>query len=202
MIWVNHWDETFQGETYYYGTEPNAFLKKHVDVFSQAQQIACYAEGEGRNAVFLARKGHEVTAFDYAEVGLQKTVALANSQSVHVATKQVDLINDRLEEGKYDGAVMIFGHFAKADQYEVLDKISGSLKVGGVFLLEVYEEAQLQYGTGGPQRLDFLYNEAALASWAKKLDVLHFACVEENRVEGAGHTGKCKVLQLIGRKRT
>ncbi|MCH7323348.1 methyltransferase domain-containing protein [Solibacillus sp. MA9] len=198
---MNQWDEKFKSDTYFYGTKPNAFLEQHVNAFEQSKRIACYAEGEGRNAVFLATKGHDVTAFDYAQEGLQKTIALAKSQQVQVKTELKDLIKDSIEEDFYDGAVMIFGHFSKADQYEVLDKIVGSLKADGIFLMEVYEDAQLQYQTGGPKQIDFLYNESALHNWANKHDVLHFMCAEVERIEGIGHNGRSKVLQLILKKR-
>lgn len=197
---MNQWDEKFKSATYFYGTQANAFVEQFAHVFEQSKHIACYAEGEGRNAVFLAAKGHEVTAFDYAQEGLQKTAALAKSQNVHVKTALKDLIEDPLEENMYDGAVMIFGHFAKADQYNVLKKIVGSLKVGGILLMEVYEDAQLHYQTGGPRNIDYLYNEAALNNWANQHEILHFACVEVERVEGIGHNGTSKVLQLIVKK--
>ncbi|WP_274310161.1 class I SAM-dependent methyltransferase [Solibacillus daqui] len=198
---MNQWDEKFKSDTYYYGTKPNTFLEQQEKIFGQAKMIACYAEGEGRNAVFLATKGHDVTAFDYAQEGLQKTITLAKSQKVHVITELKDLIKDPFEVGRYDGAVMIFGHFSKVDQYEVLDKIVGSLKADGIFLMEVYEDAQLQYQTGGPKEIDYLYNESELYNWANKHDVLHFACVEVDRVEGIGHNGRSKVLQLIMKKK-
>ena len=201
MFKMNQWDEKFKSATYFYGTKPNAFVEQQVNVFGQSKQIACYAEGEGRNAVFLAAKGHDVTAFDYAQEGLQKTAALAKSQDVQVKTELKDLIQDTLEENVYDGAVMIFGHFAKADQSEVLDKIVGSLKAGGIFLMEVYEDAQLRYQTGGPKDVDYLYNESALKNWASQHEILHFACGEVERVEGIGHNGRSKVLQLIVKKR-
>ena len=197
---MNQWDEKFKSATYFYGTKANAFLEQYAHVFEQSKRIACYAEGEGRNAVFLAAKGHEVTAFDYAQEGLQKTASLAKSQNVHVKTELKDLIQDPLEENMYDGAVMIFGHFAKADQYNVLNKIVGSLKPGGILLMEVYEDAQLRYQTGGPKDINYLYNESALYNWAKQHEILHFACEEVERVEGIGHNGISKVLQLIVKK--
>lgn len=96
--------------------------------------------------------------------------------------------------------VMIFGHFAKEQQYEVLNKIMQSLKPGGVLLLELYEDSQLTYNTGGPRELNYLYNEQMLKSWAKTYEILHFACVEVERKERILHTGVCKALQCVVKK--
>ncbi|MER2000333.1 MAG: class I SAM-dependent methyltransferase, partial [Lysinibacillus sp.] len=120
--------------------------------------------------------------------------------NVTVQTKLADLIHDDLPEAIYDGAVMIFGHFAKENQYGVLNKIMASLKPGGVFLLEVYEDGQLAYNTGGPRVENFLYNEQQLYEWAQSYHILHFFSGEVERYEGELHTGVCKVLQLIVKK--
>ena len=197
---MNPWDQKFKEEKFIYGTEPNRFLKEQVSVLKEVTSIACYAEGEGRNAVFLAQKGKQVTAFDYSKEGLQKTLKLAATNDVHVETQLTDLIEDELELNQFDGAVMIFGHFSKQHQYEVLDKIIASIKSGGVFLLELYEDGQLNYETGGPRSLDYLYNEQQLADWANNFERLHFYSGEVERIEGIGHTGVCKVLQLIIKK--
>lgn len=194
---MNFWNEKFKSEQYVYGTEPNAFLKAQVDHFNKGNKIACYAEGEGRNAVYLAQCGLEVTAYDYAREGLLKTEQLAKQMCVNVQTKLADLLKDELKTDTYDGAVMIFGHFAKSQQYDVLNKIMNSLKQGGLLLLEVYEDGQLAFDTGGPKNLEFLYNEKELQQWANQFEVLHFDSIETERFEGVLHTGRCKVLQLI-----
>ncbi|WP_199777702.1 methyltransferase domain-containing protein [Lysinibacillus sp. FJAT-14745] len=82
--------------------------------------MATYAEGEGRNAVFLAIQGHIVTAFDYAESGLEKTEQLAEKHNVTVQTKLIDLLQDELPVEMFDAAIMVFGHFPVEQQQEVL----------------------------------------------------------------------------------
>lgn len=194
---MNLWDERFKQEHYLYGKEPNTFLATQLSALEQATTVACYAEGEGRNAVFLAQQGFEVTAYDYSTEGLQKTAQLAAEMNVAVATKKVDLIHDDLLSEHYDAAVMVFGHFAKRDQQAIFDKIMASLKPGGRFLVEVYEEAQLAYKTGGPPQIEYLYNAEQLQTWAQAYHIVHFFAGETERHEGTGHTGKCAVVQLI-----
>lgn len=198
---MNPWDKRFNRKDYVYGTDPNPFLKEHMDLFDKLNHIACFAEGEGRNAVYLASQGKKVTAYDYSTIGLKKMANLSKAMNVHVNTKLVDLVEESLDENIYDGAVMIFGHFSKKHQYDVLNKIVRSLKRGGLFLLEVYDEGQLLYGTGGPRNIDFLYNRDQLLEWAKKQHIIHFYNGEVDRMEGIAHTGKSKVIQLILEKR-
>jgi len=65
------WDERYSSAGYAYGTEPNGFLVATASRLP-AGRILCLGEGEGRNAVWLARQGYEVTAVDASRVGLQK----------------------------------------------------------------------------------------------------------------------------------
>jgi 2-polyprenyl-3-methyl-5-hydroxy-6-metoxy-1,4-benzoquinol methylase len=69
---ANLWEEKFSQEGYLYGEEPNEFIREQAWRLEGRKRIVAFAEGEGRNAVFLARKGHDVTAWDYTQSGLAK----------------------------------------------------------------------------------------------------------------------------------
>lgn len=198
---MNQWDKRFQEELYVYGTEPNEFIREFAHVFKERSTIAAYAEGEGRNAVYLAMAGHDVVAYDYAASGLDKTKRLAELNDVAVDTVLTDLLTATLPTEEYDGAILVFGHFARADQYEVLSKMIQSVKKDGVFLLEVYGERQLQYNTGGPKSIDWLYDGQELKQWAQQYEMIHFYEGEQERIEGTLHTGKGYVIQLAIRKK-
>ncbi|MEK4425933.1 class I SAM-dependent methyltransferase [Solibacillus sp. FSL K6-1523] len=198
---MNPWESRFAQQNYVYGTEPNQFIKEHIQFLNQGKQLAAYAEGEGRNAVFLAKNGFNVTAYDYAKTGIEKTLRLADVHQVQLSTKLVDLIEQPLLEDTYDGAILIFGHFPKTEQFRVLDKIMASLKTDGVLMMEVYEEKQLDYKTGGPPDVDWLYNAEDLLKWAKSFHLKHFYVGEAERNEGELHSGLGYVVQLIVEKR-
>lgn len=197
---MDHWERIFNQETYIYGTEANQFIQEAVKHLPNEAKVAAYAEGEGRNAVFLAQKGFQVTAYDYALSGLEKTKVLANKRNVSVETKRVDLISDPLLTNAYDAAIMVFGHFPKDQQYQVLDKIVGSIKDGGLLLLEVYEDAQINYGTGGPKDVNMLYNAVDLLRWSRQYRIKHFFTGEVERYEGKLHHGLSSVVQVIIQK--
>src|SRR5690625_2907223 len=78
------WDERFNQTEYYYGKLPNDFLKAQAKVFPRGGQLLSLGEGEGRNAVFMAQQGYEVTALDSAPAGLDKTQQLAKEKQVTV----------------------------------------------------------------------------------------------------------------------
>ena len=195
------WEERFSGEEYIYGEEANKFLQEASRYLPASSEIAAYAEGEGRNAVFLAQQGHEVTAYDYAQAGLRKTEALAAKHGVRVKTAQVDLIEAELPVERYDAAVVIFGHFADEVKQHVLDSILGSLKPGGLLIMEVYEKEQIHRGTGGPKDVNWLYSATELLAWSKRQQLRHFYTGEAERHEGRFHTGRCCVVQVVLQKK-
>jgi 2-polyprenyl-3-methyl-5-hydroxy-6-metoxy-1,4-benzoquinol methylase len=193
----NQWHERFGSEKYVYGEEPNQFIEAQAYRLEKEKNIAAFAEGEGRNAVYLARKGHKVTAYDYALNGLKKTEALAKRYDVKIRTEQKDLIHDSIPAEEFDGAIMVFGHFEKNNQKIVFDKLVSAVKPGGIIMVEVYSEDQVRYGTGGPKTVDMLYDPSDLLKWIKGYKVQHFFYGEQERVEGELHTGVGHVVQVI-----
>lgn len=135
---ANLWEEKFSQEGYLYGEEPNEFIREQAWRLEGNKRVVAFAEGEGRNAVYLARMGHDVTAWDYTQSGLDKTHQLAGRHQVRVETGQKDLIHDSVPTAEYDASIMVFGHFLKKDQKTVFDKLISVVKPGGIVMLEVY----------------------------------------------------------------
>lgn len=195
----NHWDKSFSREEYIYGKEPNVFLEEMSDIFPSESRIACLAEGEGRNAVFLAQRGYHVTAYDHSQVGLDKTKKLAESKGVSVERELIDLTEERLPEEQFDGATLIFGHVPKAIQDFLFQNLFQTVRPGGYVLFEVYSERQIDYKTGGPGVVTSLYRAEDLLALAEKHEVLHFYYGEAERYEGINHTGRCYLIQALVR---
>jgi len=197
---MNTWDQRFQTAEYVYGEQPNAFIKDYAHHLEGYSSIAAYAEGEGRNAVYLASKGYDVTAYDYAKSGLQKTEHLAKKHLVSVHTVLADLLQDKLPVNMYDAAIMVFGHFPMEQQWAVFQKIIDSVKPGGCIMMELYSIYQLPYGSGGPQQINLLYNPLEVLQWCQAHKILHFFTGEQIRYEGMLHTGLAHTIQLIIQK--
>ncbi len=196
----NIWHERFSSEEYFYGEEPNVFIQQQAFRLEPYRKVIAFAEGEGRNAVFLAKRGHEVTAIDNAESGLQKTKKLARKHAVDVHTQKVNLLQDHVPNEEYDAAIMVFGHFPKDGQAMVLNKMKHAIKPEGIMMLEVYSKEQIKYGTGGPPDIEMLYDPKEILAWCEGHKVIHFFCGEQVRVEGKSHTGLAHVIQLVLRK--
>lgn len=196
----NPWDSRYAGEAFMYGTVPNDFLREQIGVLPPAGRVLCLAEGEGRNAVFLAERGFVVTGVDGSKVGLEKAQKLATQRGVKLETVVADLREFDLGTAKWDAIVSIWCHVPPDLRAALHPKIIAALKPGGVLLLEHYHPKQLGYGTGGPPDAKLLVTRADLERDFAALEVLHAFEGERDIHEGAGHAGKSFVTQFIARR--
>ena len=143
------WDERYSHTEFVYGTEPNDFLVSQVDALPMGR-VLCLGEGEGRNAVWLAKRGFDVTAVDASRVGLDKALKFAAAQGGDIRVIHSDLTDYDIEPDAWDAIVSIFCHLPPALRRKIHAQVVMGLKPKGVFLLEAYTPAQLSLGTGGP----------------------------------------------------
>lgn len=197
---MNYWHKRFSAENYVYGKEANAFLTEFHHKLDITGKALAIAEGEGRNAVYLAEQGMDVTVWDYAQSGLDKTNALANERGVEVATKLVDLNEAAWDKEEWDEIVCVFGHFPLDLRTKTLTSIEKAVKPGGYFLTEVYSHYQLPYKSGGPQNIEFLYRPEEFLTTFADWRIVHFFTGEVTRHEGELHNGLSHVIQFVGQK--
>ncbi|MDD2898704.1 MAG: class I SAM-dependent methyltransferase [Desulfuromonadaceae bacterium] len=193
------WNERYSESGYTYGTAPNDFLVSVVDAIPRGRLLSL-AEGEGRNAVYLASLGHDVTAVDGSEVGLRKAETLAAERGVAITTVHADLGGYIIEAGQWDSIVACYCHLPPSIHTPLYRAAVQGLRPGGVFVLEAFCKEQLAYGTGGPPSLDLLMS---LDELKQELEGLEFVCarqVERDVREGSGHTGLASVIQIMGVK--
>ncbi len=194
------WNKKFSKEEYLYGKEENEFLSCEYKNFSKASSLLCAGEGEGRNAVFLAKKGFKITAIDASNIALEKLDKLALREDVKVNTLCIDL-NDWIVKEKYDSCLISFLHLNKEEKVKILRKIENSLEKDAFLLMEVFSKKQLNYSSGGPKDEDLLYSikeikDAFLNCTFHKLEEL-----EVSLDEGRGHQGKASVIRVIAQKK-
>ena len=190
------WDERYSAQEYAYGTNPNKFLEANVSTIPKGKVLSL-AEGEGRNAVFLAKQGYSVTAVDSSLVGLNKARKLAEENGVIVEFIHTDLAEYDLGEKKWDGIVSIFCPLPSSIRKQLHKKVEAALKRNGVFLLEAYTPAQLKYGTGGGNSVDVMQSKESLSLELAGLKFKHLIELERDVVEGIYHTGIGAVVQAI-----
>lgn len=195
------WDERYAEPGFAYGTAPNDFLAQNAGRLPAGGNILSLAEGEGRNAVFLARRGFRVTAVDSSAVGLGKASQLAAQWGVDIETIVADLATFELGSNRWDGIVSIWCHVSSTVRTRLHAAVVAALRPGGVLLLESYNPKQLEYKTGGPPNVDFLTTQAELERTLRGLKFV--SCEEKTREvqEGRYHNGTSAVVQLIACKR-
>ena len=118
------WDTRYDREDYVFGTAPADFLATREDLLKQyaGKSALAVADGEGRNSVFMAQHGLNVTAMDNSEVGLEKARRLADANSVSVDLQLADVKTWDWAEDSFDMAVAIFIQFADpAFRTEIFD---------------------------------------------------------------------------------
>ncbi|WP_445425646.1 SAM-dependent methyltransferase [Alishewanella sp. HL-SH06] len=194
------WDERYAQENYVYGEMPNDFLVSQIARIKPNSKVLCLAEGEGRNAVYLAQLGHDVTAVDISMVALDKGRRLADNAGVKVRWQQGDLANYALGEEKWDLIVAIFMHLPEAIRDRVFAQIKTALRPDGLFIGEFYRPEQLSFKTGGPQDIKMLYSLCMLDEQLKGLTMSHLQACEREVVEGTGHNGMAAVCQVVAVK--
>ena len=193
------WDERYASEEYLYGREPNGFLVSMVDHLPKGQ-VLCLGEGEGRNGVWLARLGFEVTALDASGVGLAKARRLAEEHGVPLHTVHSDLAHYAIEPESWDGVVSIFCHTPAELRRRVHRAVVAGLRPGGALILEAYTPRQLEFGTGGPPVVELMMDLDTLRGELAGLELLHAEETEREIHEGRLHTGRGAVVQIVARK--
>jgi SAM-dependent methyltransferase len=193
------WDERYSGDGYVYGTAPNDFLRAMSGRIPPGP-VLCLAEGEGRNAVFLAELGHPVTAVDQSGQATEKARRLARTRGVEVEAVTADLRDYPIEPACWSAVVAIFMHLPPELRGQVLGRAVAGLRPGGVLILEGYAPAQLRLGTGGPSVEELLIPLASLRRELDGLHVLHLGEVEREIAEGDLHQGLSAVVQVVARR--
>ncbi len=196
------WDERYQRNDFVFGTEPNDFLRDNIGRLRPGA-VCCIGDGEGRNGVFLAKAGFEVTSVDLSAVGLAKAVKLAETNGVALRTIVADLgqwVGTPAAVGPWNDVVSIFCHMPSAVRAVVYPRLIAAMAPGAVFLLEAYTPDQISRGTGGPGDPDLLLTARQVRVELAGLVFEHLEELERDVVEGDLHSGRAAVVQCIARK--
>jgi len=197
------WNERYNKAEYIFGTEPNDFLKENFQKIPAGGRMLCLAEGEGRNAVFLAEQGYQVTAMDMSDVGLNKALKLAQDRGVDIITQVADLADYEFGKVQWNGIVAIWAHLPTAIRQHVHAQIAPALKPNGVFILEAYTEQQLSMeAVGGPPATQKERFGSLAVLRAELVELEEITGIEKQRIisEGKRHQGLSAVVQFIAKK--
>jgi cyclopropane fatty-acyl-phospholipid synthase-like methyltransferase len=195
------WSQRFQTEDYIFGEMPNEYLVSQRAQLKSGKVLAI-ADGEGRNGVWLAQQGFDVDTFDFIESAVDKASKLASSRNVKVNAVCSDWQNFDWKPASYDNIVGVFFQFVGPEERaQIFEKMDLALKPDGVLLIQGYSTEQLKYNTGGPGKLDHLYDEAILRDAFPAYEVLDMRVYEAEIHEGSAHKGMSGLLGFVGRKK-
>lgn len=201
MSEYQRWEDRFNAPDYIFGKEPNYFLASCKSLLPKSGTALAVADGEGRNGVWLAEQGLDVTSIDFSPAAQAKGVALARERGVKVKFGQADVHAWPYPDAAFDLVVEIFTQFSTpAERVLKWAGMRRALKPGGLLILQGYTPKQLHYGTGGPKEVENLYTRDMLM---KAFGDLHDVNIVEEELElheGAAHGGMSAVIGLTARK--
>lgn len=194
------WNSKFSCEGYMYGKDPNQFLKQEIDKLENPSKILFLGEGEGRNAVYAALKGHEATALDASSIGLEKAKQLSKEYHVEIKTIHTDLAQWQPPIEQYDVMMSSYMHLMEPLRTAAFHKAMEALKEGGVFVGEFFSQEQLLRTSGGPKNPDLLYSVESLQTIFKMYNIVMLDAMEIELNEGTHHVGEASVIRIIVKK--
>ncbi|MDR0195430.1 MAG: class I SAM-dependent methyltransferase [Myroides sp.] len=200
------WDKRYSDSTYAYGVEPNVFFKEALATIEVKGTVLLAAEGEGRNAVYAAKQGWKVKAFDQSEEAKNNALSLATQQNVKLDYIVSDIESLSYERESMDVLVLIYAHFPKEVRRACHQKLSQYLNVGGWLIMEAFEKKHLEKQrvntkVGGPNQIDMLYSLEELREDFLGFDFLLLEETDTLLNEGIYHQGEVRVVRLIAKKK-
>ena len=202
-IWSKRYGDA--GDDYLFGTEPNRFLAHRSALLENGQTALSIADGEGRNSVWLAEQGLNVTAIEIAPVAIEKARRLAAGRQVEVNFVLADMLAtdwppQELDES-FDWVIGIFIQFVNgADRERQFAVMKQLTRPGGRLLLQGYAPKQLEYKTGGPSTIENLYTPEYLREAFSGWNIEELVEYEDEISEGIAHKGRSALIGIIARK--
>ena len=190
------WNERYDRDMYIYGVEPAAFLKKKIGRLKVGKALVL-AMGEGRNAVYLAQNGFDVTGVDISDVAIEKCNKLARERNTEVHAVAADLTDYDMGKAQYD-LVTNFYYYDTS----IFPQVIEALKPGGMFILEQFSIDHLNYretSRFGPRNPNYLVKPNELLEHFKPLRILYYEDTVVELDEGM-HNGTAAVIRLIAEK--
>lgn len=203
--WTNRWDDRYSKSEFAYGEEPNLYLKEQLEKLDVGK-ILFPAEGEGRNAVFAAKLGWAVSAFDISAEGKKKAQQFAAKNNVTIDYQVGELEKLNFTDEQFDALALIYAHFPaniKSQIHKLLDRY---LRKGGIVIFEAFSKKHLEYlakneKMGGPKDIESLFSIDEIKADFANYDFLELIETEIELNEGLYHIGQGSVIRFVGRKK-
>ncbi|TCD25499.1 class I SAM-dependent methyltransferase [Pedobacter psychrodurus] len=203
--WVDRWNDRYSTDEFAYGEQPNNYLKEQLTQLDTGT-ILFPAEGEGRNAVFAAKLGWKVSAFDISTEGKNKALQLAENNKVSINYQVGELQELDYKAEQFDAIALIYAHFPSAIKSAYHKILGNYLRKGGLVIFEAFSKKHLDYlakneKVGGPKEIDMLFSIEEIKSDFDNYEIIVLEEKEIELNEGLFHNGLGSVIRFVGRKK-
>lgn len=203
--WTDRWNDRYSNEEFAYGEEPNNYFKEQIEKLKPGT-ILFPAEGEGRNAVYAAKLGWTVSAFDISEEGKKKALKLAEANNVSIDYKVGELETLNYHTEQFDAIALIYAHFPAAIKSSIHKTLETYLRKDGIIIFEAFSKKHLEYlavndKVGGPKDIESLFSIEEIQADFPNYEIIELVEKEIELNEGLFHNGKASVIRFVGRKK-
>ena len=196
------WEERYSAsDDYFFGKAPAQVLIENPGWLKTGATALSVADGEGRNAVYLAERSLAVTAFDLSQTAVGRARDLALERGVTVDFNQSDWQSWDWEHRTFDLVVAIFIQFAPpVERVKQFRNLRQAVRPGGALLLHGYRPEQVALGTGGPTDPSHMYTVDLLQESFGDWSIERLAGYERDVQEGRRHSGQSALIDLMVRR--
>lgn len=203
--WLDRWNERYSNDEFAYGTQPNNYLKEQLQKL-EIGSILFPAEGEGRNAIFAAQLGWNVSAFDISAEGKNKALHLAETNHVEIDYQVGELQTLDYPKEQFDVIALIYAHFPAEIKSSIHKMLDTYLRKGGFIIFEAFSKKHLDFvlkneKVGGPKDIESLFSIEEIKSDFPEYDIIELEEKEIELQEGIFHNGTGSVIRFLGKKK-
>lgn len=201
------WNNRYREKEFAYGKSPNIFFKETLTKLDLSGKLLLPAEGEGRNAVYAAKIGLDVLAFDISKEGKTKALELAQSENVSIDYRVGELYQLNLKKNSFDALALIYAHFPKNVKEKLHKDLAQLVKPNGYLIIEGFSVNNLELRKkdpriGGPADIEMLYSKQEIKETFKNFEVIQLNETLVELSEGSFHNGVASLIRFVGKKRS
>lgn len=202
--WTDRWNDRYRKDEFAYGIQPNNYVKEQLEKLPIGN-ILFPAEGEGRNAVFAAKLGWTVSAFDISIEGKNKALRLAETNHVTIDYQLGELQALHYKPEQFDTIALIYAHFPADIKSLYHKKLHTYLRQGGFVIFEAFSKRHIDYiakneKVGGPKDIASLFSLNEIKSDFANYEIIALEEKEIELNEGLFHNGTGSVIRFVGKK--
>ena len=150
------WDQRYADSEFLWTVHPNRFLLEEAAALpsGRALDLAC---GEGRNAVWLAQRGWQVTGVDFSAVAIEKARMLATERGLYPQWIVADLLEYQPAKRAFELVLVLYLQLPAEQRRQIVRRAADAVAPAGMLLIVAHDSENIEHGHGGPQDPAVLY---------------------------------------------